>query len=215
MKLQRVLCYASIFCIVIFGVLALNYFAEGPLVAVDVWLTDALFGVRSDTGVRAMSVLTFLASSTAVLLGIGATSCVLFFRKQWRTAVMMLGGLVATQAFTYFAKILFHRDRPSEVLHAVIEDSFSFPSGHATSAAFVAGILVYSFLQAKKRSPRGKYFAILLGLLFIVAIDFSRLYLGVHYLTDVVAGNMVGLVGALSTIWILKSRLLRDARNDG
>ncbi len=208
MKLQRVLCYASILCIVIFAVLALNYLGRGPLIAVDAWLANALFSIRSDEGVRIMSSLTLLASSKATILVVGVTSYVLFLCKQRRTAVMALGGLIATQAFTYFAKILFHRDRPSEVLHAVIEDSFSFPSGHATSVAFVAGILVYLFIRAKKRSTREKYFAILLGLLFIVVIDFSRLYLGVHYLTDVIAGNMVGLIGVMSTIWIIESALL-------
>lgn len=207
--------HAVFLCIAIFGVLALNYLADGPLVAVDIWLTGVLFTLRSGAGVFIMSTLTLFASPLAIIALLGVASTTLLVRKQWRSAVALLGGLVATQAFTYFAKILFHRDRPSEVLHTVIEDSFSFPSGHATSAAFVAGILVYVFLQAKKRSPREKYSAILLGLLFVVAIDFSRLYLGVHYLTDVVAGNMVGLVGALSTIWILKSGLLRVTRNDG
>ncbi len=205
MTIKRPWIFAALLCLAVFVVLAINYLTNGPLIAVDVWLTNALFGVRSDAGVRVMIALTFLASSLATIFVIGVTSCVLFIRKQWRTAVVMLGGLVATQAFTYVAKILFHRDRPLEVLRAVAEDSFSFPSGHATSAAFVAGILVYLFIRSGKRSSKEGFCAVLLGLLFIVAIDFSRLYLGVHYLTDVVAGNMVGILGVLVTVGVLKT----------
>ncbi len=96
-------------------------------------------------------------------------------------------------------KGIFERTRPYEVvagLNCVIENmkSFSFPSGH-TSSSFAMGTILYTQLPRKYGIPA----LILAGL-----IAFSRMYLGVHYPTDIIGGMLTGIVSALIVIFVYK-----------
>lgn len=88
-------------------------------------------------------------------------------------------------------KLLFALPRPVDPIALISIDSFSFPSGHAAAAATLYGFLIWMMVGAGK-TDRTR--TLLAGFFFflIVLIGFSRLYLGVHYLTDVVAGYVVG-----------------------
>jgi undecaprenyl-diphosphatase len=102
-------------------------------------------------------------------------------------------GSLGAGLFTYFLKLIIARDRPELVSRLVVESGFSFPSGHATTA-FVAFPILAIVVYYSSRIPKVlKYILILILAIFPFVVDFSRLYLGVHYLTDVVAGAMVGL----------------------
>jgi membrane-associated phospholipid phosphatase len=106
---------------------------------------------------------------------------------------------------TYFLKIYLARARPMGGL--LIEESFSFPSGHATVAFGVYGFLLYLsasyFFLRKKRLYF--YLSTFIFLLIILFIGLSRLYLGVHYATDVLFGYLVGFCGVLLGIYFLKN----------
>lgn len=99
-----------------------------------------------------------------------------------------VGGSTAT---TYLIKFLEARPRPGAAL--VAESSFSFPSGHATVAAALYGFIIY-FLWKNLKSDFWRWFFLIFGLVLILLIGFSRLYLGVHYLSDVLGGYLVGAV---------------------
>ena len=73
------------------------------------------------------------------------------------------------------------------------ELSWSFPSGHAILAVSLYGFLFYFFWKNLKKQPH-KVAALFFCLLIIIAVGFSRLYLGAHYLSDVLAGYLVGMV---------------------
>jgi len=106
---------------------------------------------------------------------------------------MAVGGSAAT---TYAIKHLFYRARPIvEALY--LETGSSFPSGHATAAMALYGFLVYTVWKFDKHYLK-KLFIVLLSVL-IISIGASRLYLGVHYLSDVLLGYAIGFV------WILIS----------
>jgi len=94
--------------------------------------------------------------------------------------------------FSLFGKVAFHRQRPSGIA-VFTETSFSFPSGHATIATALYGFLVY-FLWRQTDSWRTKLNIFFTGSVFILAIGFSRLYLGVHFLSDVLGGYLLGLL---------------------
>lgn len=127
---------------------------------------------------------------------------ILLFFPKWRMAgVQMLTAMaLATLVGTVILKPLIARERPflandfTGLLIAAPKD-FSFPSGHSAASMAVAAVLL-------RRSSRAGVPALVLALL----IAFSRMYLYVHYPSDVLAGLLLGTFSALIAMWILKSR---------
>jgi undecaprenyl-diphosphatase len=110
--------------------------------------------------------------------------------------------LVGAQLLGWALKATFERPRPSFDDPVATASWFSFPSGHAMSSIALYGALAYVFAD-RFGSVRSR-FAGLGGLaLLLAAIGFSRLYLGVHYLTDVLAGYSAGLAWLLLAIGLL------------
>ncbi|EOT40402.1 phosphatase PAP2 family protein [Enterococcus columbae] len=129
--------------------------------------------------------------STVVILAV--TFLVLFiYGKRYIEAIWLAGGLIGIAlAVTNLAKIFFHRPRPSGE-HLVYAPGMSFPSGHATGSMILYGTLLFLlpiFIQNKTYQKIGQ---VLLAL-FIFLIGVSRIYLGVHYPSDVIAGFCLGL----------------------
>jgi membrane-associated phospholipid phosphatase len=90
-------------------------------------------------------------------------------------------------------KLYFQRERPLQIAYYAPDATYSFPSGHATSAMAVAGILCYIILvEIKDKQLRRILW--LFCVLYVLMIGFSRIYLGVHFLTDVAAGYLLGLL---------------------
>jgi undecaprenyl-diphosphatase len=106
------------------------------------------------------------------------------------------------------SKNYFHRLRP-ESLSFYYEFSFSFPSGHATVAVAFYCVLFYSIIRSRKTNA-SKFKWLIAGILFIGLLGFSRLYLCVHYLSDVMAGYSLGLLWMLLAIsireWMIHKR---------
>ena len=80
--------------------------------------------------------------------------------------------------------------------------SFSFPSGHATAAVAFYGVVFYLLIRNAKRL-KSKFALLTTGFVFILIIGFSRMYLGEHYLSDVVGGYLLGFLWLLFSISIL------------
>ena len=116
--------------------------------------------------------------------------CVVLFRhKEQRFIASLLSVLVSAEVVTYALKILVARPRALDAL--VTETDFSFPSGHAMIALALYGFLIYVVLQRGKTLWVRNVSVGALGSL-IVLIGVSRLYLGVHYLSDVLVGYLIG-----------------------
>lgn len=130
-----------------------------------------------------MKIITFLSNPTSLV-------CILIFlfflwkeKKKWVGACLNLGGIIAlNQLF----KVIVKRIRPLST-GLLIEKGYSFPSGHAMVACAFFGFLTYLFLEEKKTN-KTKALLLIFSMLLIGMISFSRLYLGVHYFSDVIAG---------------------------
>ena len=92
-------------------------------------------------------------------------------------------------------KLVFQRPRPN-VSHLVEESGYSFPSGHAMTIT-TFGILLIFFLWQSKLSKNKKVFGSILIVLLILLVSFSRVFLGVHYASDILAGIMLGCAFSL------------------
>lgn len=107
-------------------------------------------------------------------------------QQRLRTATTLMLCLGAGQALRYAAMTSIARPRPATADWAAYASGWSFPSGHATTAAMTAGLLVAAlFLRGFPRVPRTA--VVLIGL-WGAAVGLTRVYLGVHWFTDVVGG---------------------------
>jgi undecaprenyl-diphosphatase len=115
-------------------------------------------------------------------------------KRMHNQVVQLCVALVSAEAITYTLKLFVARPRPLDGL--LVEHDFSFPSGHATIAMAFFGTLIY-FISTRMPNSRKKQILLFFGASLIVLIGLSRLYLGVHYLSDVFAGYLVGLIGVI------------------
>jgi undecaprenyl-diphosphatase len=114
-----------------------------------------------------------------------------------RFAVDLLGVVLVAALVVSLLKELLRRVRPCvalENIHALWDDprDFSLPSGHATGSFVVAGFVAVAVLRSRM-GPTASLAVSLFGFALAAAIGVSRVYLGVHYPTDVVAGSLLGL----------------------
>jgi len=155
---------------------------------------------------RLMLTITALGNpATIVVLVTISLSLLLRYQRLWAAQVLVfncLGGLTILRGL----KLFFAKPRPQLWTPLVVEPSSSFPSGHALGSVIVYGFL--AFLLAS-RYPNYRRVIYPIAIVMIGAIGLSRLFLGVHYPTDVIAGYAVGLLWLITCIRILQLRANR------
>ena len=111
-----------------------------------------------------------------------------------RISALLFGGSVVGGFLVSTAlKLFFERQRPDPVAALVRESTYSFPSGHATMATvFFGGLVAVAFHLSRKRGVRAT--ALVAGIVFVLAVAISRVYLGAHWATDTFAGVLVGML---------------------
>ena len=152
-----------------------------------------------------------LGGSTLLwLIGLAGTGFLALLGRR-REALWLAATFAGSSLLNAGLKSLFHRGRPDLVPHLTVISDTSFPSGHAMNAAAV--YLTLGILLAETQPRRAqRVFLIGLAVLMVVLIGCSRVYLGVHWPSDVIAGWCVGSVWALAA-YRLNHRLLRRARD--
>ena len=127
------------------------------------------------------------------ILGSILTALLIFTSRSWRPLILIGGAAAVSVTATTLGKKMIGRVRPDHA-DAVppYETSPSFPSGHTLNTTVVIALVVYlTCLQIKRTSARIGLIAA--GVIFIVAMGLSRVYLGHHWLTDVIVGWVIGL----------------------
>ncbi len=171
--------------------------------SLDTRVLDTLYANRDLDTVNIFIGIT--ESGDKLFVGGLIASLVLFFalRRKYAYLAGLLVSAVGAAATTYALKILIERARPGIAYQAYIESGFSFPSGHATVAMAFYGFCIF-LVYRMVASALWRNLATLFLILLIAGIAFSRLYLGVHYLSDVLVGLVVGGMFALLGIAIVK-----------
>ena len=175
-----------------------DYLTGDPLVRWDVEFSRWLHEHSNPALVSAFKVFTLLGSVPFLALLVLVVVLVLLRRRQVNEAALVALGALGIEVLFSVLKLVFHRPRPE--LAYVHLDTYSFPSGHAAGAAGIYAILFY--LAARRFSTRG-WVLLAFGFVALVGlIAFSRLYLEVHYLSDVLAGITLGIGWAAACLFI-------------
>jgi undecaprenyl-diphosphatase len=166
---------------------------------------SAVQGLESRGWTSVMKFLTFIGSGKVVALLAVVLAVFLYVVLKHRSELILFVWIIGGSALlNVVLKLLFHRERPT--LHRLIEETgFSFPSGHSMAAFAFYGILTY-LLWRHIASRWGRSILVLLCLLFIVGIGISRIYLGVHYPSDVLGGYLASAAWLGLSIWIFEQR---------
>ena len=144
-----------------------------------------------------IKVVTYLGSATVVIL---ITILALIVLKNKKIGLFMALDLILITNFQYILKPIFERVRPADI-NLIEETSYSFPSGHSLTAMAFYGFIIY--LIYKSNLKYKKAYIILFSIL-ILLIGLSRVYLGVHFITDVLGGFSFSLFYLIIFISLIK-----------
>lgn len=171
-----------------------------PLVRADAAVYQLLQGLRTPSADRLLIVITELGDPPMIAALAGAVLAWLAAHRSWRACAYWVGGLLFASGFATLLKMILHRPRP-EALYAGWS-SFSFPSGHATMSTVLWGLL--AMLVARELGRRWWPWIFASVTVLVAMIAFSRLYLGAHWLSDVLGGLAFGTawVAALSIAYL-------------
>lgn len=162
--------------------------------------------------IAGMEVLTKLGSSTAILLTTVAIAIVLFYKKYWSYlyffVVLSIGGVL----LNFLLKVAFQRSRPGEMKYTEVFNysfevpSYSFPSGHTMRIVILLSFLIYLSSKEIKRSTF-KLSVYWTGGLVMLLIPLSRVYVGEHYPTDILAAASISIAWfAACLLFVKKTR---------
>jgi membrane protein DedA with SNARE-associated domain/membrane-associated phospholipid phosphatase len=173
-----------------------------PIVALDSRIENLLYAFRDPLLAKVFLWITLLAKAT-IVLSIALLLVVLFFLRDKREFILPLMVTVGgSSLFNLFGKMAFHRQRPAGA-GVYAEASFSFPSGHSTTAAALYGFAVY-YLWRQAATWGVRLNILFAGIFLVAAIGFSRLYLGVHFLSDVIGGYLLGMLWLIIGICLVE-----------
>lgn len=157
--------------------------------SIDTLVHSYILNIRNDNLTAILKIITNLAGASFLL---AFSTILLIFSKQKKISLLVLINLISAFLINEITKSIFTRTRPVGI-NLIDETGYSFPSGHSMVALSFYGFITYILFKQTKN----KYNKILLLTTFsiiIISIGFSRIYLGVHYLTDVIGGFLLSII---------------------
>ena len=161
---------------------------ENKLQNFDATVYTFIISFKTEILTETFKVITFM-SSPIFLIIVSGLLFLIFKNKKY--GLLSLCNLVFITLLNQILKFTFERPRPFEWM-LIEEKGYSFPSGHAMVSAAFYGILIYLIWQTKIKTTYKKIWTALLAIL-IILIGLSRIYLGVHYASDIIAGFTISL----------------------
>lgn len=162
------------------------------------WLTHAVKDITSLGGTTVLTLMTVLVTIYLLL------------DRRRAIAIFVLASVLGGWALSTVLKLSVARARPDIVPHLVEVNDLSFPSGHAMVSA-VTYLTLAALISGTRRYRSTRIFIVAVGILLTLMIGMSRVYLGVHYPTDVLGGWCAGATWALGC-WIIARRFISLSR---
>ena len=178
---------------------------ECVLVAVQSWRSPAL-----DVVFRTLTYLGWYPVAVALTLA----AMVLLLAQRRRVDALLLGIVVSSALLTHPLKALLGRPRPDYAIIEPIPHGMGFPSGHATFAILMGGMVIY--LAWRYTASTRVRWGMAAGLaLLILGVGLSRVYLGVHWPSDVLGGYLFGGTILLVAVWLRDWVTVRRGQGSG
>lgn len=173
-------------------------FDEQILMMINGWsnvFLDSFLPIATDIG----------GAAGVILLSV-VVLALFVYKNEYRRALLIVVSVAGATALNVACKALFERQRPDLWVQLVHESGYSFPSGHAMASAALGLALVVALWNSRWRWWSAGFAA---G--YILFVGFSRLYLGVHYPSDIVAGWLVSGAWVLAVALLMRSKLGHQA----
>lgn len=196
--LKWIICFISLVIFIVLGILVLT--------KNDIYLDSIVYNFISkyisNDLTCIVKILTHLSGTIVVIL---ITLLVLIFHKNKKYGIFMAIDLILITLFQYILKFTFLRVRPVDI-NLIEETGYSFPSGHSLTAFAFYGFIIY-LIQTSKLNKRSKNIYTILFSIIILVVGLSRVYLGVHFFTDVVGAFSFSLAFLIIYTHLIKERL--------
>jgi len=172
---------------------------------IDKIISDNISIIQNGGLTKLMLIITNIGNKYFILFfSLILAALLLFHKKDYMKVKIFIISIFLGAFFSQALKYLIKRIRPENML--IEQGGYSFPSGHATLSMIFFGMLIYLFKDEIKNNLE-KYIFIALNILLILLIGISRIYLNVHYLTDVLGGYILGYICIILSIYIYKKYL--------
>jgi undecaprenyl-diphosphatase len=170
--------------------LTVGFVAQSGFVNMDLSVHNMMQELRNAPADQMMVAITMLGDGIVMIALTVAMILWLIWRRAWRAAISVAVTVVAARIFVPVLKIWLQRPRPEELTG--LTEAFSFPSGHTTYATVTFGVL--AVLASRSLGRWGQALVYSACGIAVIAIAYSRIYLGAHWLSDVLAGLLFGAV---------------------
>ena len=205
----------SFVLLLIFAAIAQSVLSHSAIVRFDLDLAETLHAGATPAGIAFWYLVTRFGTFPAVAAaGIGFTAAYTS-RRGWLPLAGWLAALSGSELLAWALKHAIHRERPIFAIAYAREATYSFPSSHVLGALVGYGMVVY-FVVCLTRSRLWRATAAAVAAALVLAVGFSRLYLGLHFFSDVVGGLAAGAVWLTACVTALEvARQRQDAAERG
>jgi undecaprenyl-diphosphatase len=164
---------------------------------INLWVPS----IQSNSLTTVALAVSFVFDTYSLLVMTLAISAFLFIKSYRRESLLLLVAMGGDAVLVDIFKSLVHSPRP---LNGLVADSgFSFPSGHTTGSIVFCGLIAY-FAWQRWKTPKPRTLVVTLSVTISAAVGFDRLYLNVHWFSDVLGGVMLGLSWLIFSILIFQ-----------
>lgn len=185
-----------------FGWIAVNVEPGGALASIDVGIKNWLHLHAGPAMIEAMIVVSFLGAPSTLTVVSALICAVLLGKRMYDRSVAVATLVLGGNLLNYGLKSVMHRGRPAFDDPLLTLSSYSFPSGHAMASTVFYGFVLACVLPIP--GPR-RGVAMAGGMVMIALVCFSRVYLGVHYVSDILAGILEAIAWStliLAALWL-------------
>jgi undecaprenyl-diphosphatase len=174
----------------LFIAISYNILNAGSLIEIDRWISAEVVGIQSDTLTK---IVVFITNINGILGSFIISTLLLLYliyKRYYDDLKFYILTFLGSMLLFIGIKLLVERTRP--LLKLINEQGFSFPSGHSTMSMAMALSIYFIFIN-KIPSYKGRVALLLFAMFWPILIAFTRVYLNVHWLSDVVAGLTLGI----------------------